>query len=562
MSSHLQLRLLAVLALLALLAVLAAAQTELGLLSRGGRNAEVQAQIASLLADLRKVELGHLLGDLEGPLALDVGLCVDDVDLLEITAGRLDVEEVAKGNGAQVDQREEEVHAPGARGGEDGREHDHGEVAHPVGAGRRGGTGGTGAQGVDLGGVDPGQRQQREGEEADEEEDTDDGTLGVLLGLLDQTGEGDDETEALAEEADQVQVATANPFNHEEGRDGGDGVDGGEDTAHDQGQLVLQTQIVLEEQGRVVDGGVATGELLEELAGATDHGALELLGLAEREQHPPARLGGLCVLHVLLHELQVGLDDLRVYRGSLELGDDESSLFFVSVVHEPRRRIRQQERADGHDDGEQDLERHGEAPLDGLRHEGEAKDHPVGDKGADGDDGALEADEEPTVVGVGALGLPDGDGGRVHAVSKARDDTADDELAETPAVAEAQHGDDGANREDVGADEDHAGAAELVTQEHGEERAEEAADLVAGGDGAAEDVDVAGFRVGGVIGHLEGAKRLCELGASDEARHHALVVAEQREAHDGGEGDAHPERPPGQAGGCCPHIGGMRTTRQ
>lgn len=208
-----------------------------------------QAQLGRHAGDLLIVELGHRLGDLVGPFLLDMGLCEDQIDLLQLAAGCLRVEVPAKWHGNQIDQCEEQIDTPGTGVREDGREHDHGEIGEPVSAGRHGGGGGTGAQGVDLGRVDPGQRKDGEGEEHDEEEDPDDSTLGVLLGGVSQAGHGDDKAEALAEEADQEELTAADLLDHEEGGNRRQCIDGGEDTTQDQGETVAEFDVLFEQQG-------------------------------------------------------------------------------------------------------------------------------------------------------------------------------------------------------------------------------------------------------------------------------------------------------------------------
>lgn len=145
----------------------------------------VQAQFARLLNNLLKGELGQGLGDPPRHLAFDVSLGVDDVDLLKLTASGFDVEEEAEDQTDEVEQCEEEIDTPWALSSEEGSEHDDGEVANPVCAGRRRRTNSTGTERVDLRGVDPGQRQQSKREEHDEEEDSNSSTLCVFLVLLD-----------------------------------------------------------------------------------------------------------------------------------------------------------------------------------------------------------------------------------------------------------------------------------------------------------------------------------------------------------------------------------------
>lgn len=161
-----------------MLVALATAGTHLDLL---GLNSVVvrgsETQLGLHLSNLLDGELGQVLGDLERPLLLNVGLGEDHINLLKVTSSSLDVEEVGEWNTDEVNQCEEKVDTPGALRREDGSKHDDSEVGDPVGTGGGGGTSGTGTEGVDLGRVDPGERQESEGEEDDEEEDTDNGTL-------------------------------------------------------------------------------------------------------------------------------------------------------------------------------------------------------------------------------------------------------------------------------------------------------------------------------------------------------------------------------------------------
>ena len=230
--------------LLDLLAVVAA-EAHFVLLG-GGLATNFQAQLTRLLDNLLEGKLGHVVGDPERQPLLDVGPGVDNVDLFRLTAGGLNIEEETKDQTDEVKQREEKIETPSTGVGEKRREHDDSKVADPVGARRSSSTHGTGTEGVDLGRVNPGQRQDGEGKESDEKEDTDSSTLGVLLGGIDQASECDDETETLAEETNQVQLATADSFDQEEGWDGGKGINGSKDTTHDQRQVVIHLNVIPE----------------------------------------------------------------------------------------------------------------------------------------------------------------------------------------------------------------------------------------------------------------------------------------------------------------------------
>ena len=347
-----------------------------------------------------------------------MGLGENDVNLLQVTARGFRVEEPGEGHAAKVDECKEEIDAPGTGVGENGSEHDDGKVGDPVGASRGRGRHGTSAERVDLGWVDPGQRQSGEGEEADEEEDPDDGPLGVLRGAVNQAAHGDDETETLAKETDQEELAAANLFDHEERGDGCEGVDRGKDTTQDQWKTARHVQILLEEQRGVVDGGIAAGELLEELARATDNHALEFLGLAKGEERLPAGLVLLGRSEVGLHEVEIGEHTLRIGVGVVELGQHVARLLIASPHDKPARRLGQHQRADSHHDGEDDLERHGEPPLHRGIDVRETKVDPVGDERADSDNGPFETDQETPIVRARTFRLPDRDGCRIHAVSK------------------------------------------------------------------------------------------------------------------------------------------------
>lgn len=392
-----------------------------------------QAKLLLHIRDLLNGQLGQLLGDLEGPLLLNVGLGKDDIDLLKITTSGLDVEEVGEGNADKVNQSEEQVDTPGALRREDWSEHDDCEVGDPVGAsGSRGGHG-TSAERVDLGGVDPGQRQRSKGEENDEQEDTDSGTLGVLGVLVDQATHSDNERQTLTSETDQEQVTTTDPLNHEERGNSGKGVNSSENTTDNKSHLVLHTKVVLEKESRVVNSSVTTSELLEELARATNHHTLELLGLAEGEEGLPAgSLLGLGSLHVSLHKVEVTEDILSVRRAVVELGHNLKGFLILALHNEPTRRLGQHKSTDSDHNGEQDLESDRESPLDGGLDVRKTEIKPVSDEGTDSNNSTLKADQETTVVGLGALRLPDRDSGSIHAVSETRDDTTDNELTETP----------------------------------------------------------------------------------------------------------------------------------
>ena len=213
----------------------------------------------------------------------------------------------------------------------------------------------------------------------------------------------------------------------------------------------------------------------------------------------------------------------------------------MAAHNEPTGGVREHQCTDGDNQGEEDLERNGESPLDGLLDVGETEDDPVGDEGTDGNQGTLEADKQTTVVRGRTLGLPDGNSSGVQTVANTRDDTADNELAETPLGTEGRGRDGGTDDQDGGTSDNEASAANGLTVEHGEERTEETADFVTGSNTTTQNVDVLVGSDVGVLGgsgrHGEDGELNNELSTGDETRHHTLVVSEEGETHNGREGD-------------------------
>lgn len=144
-------------------------------------------------------------------------------------------------------------------------------------------------------------------------------------------------------------------------------------------------------------------------------------------------------------------------------------------------------------------------------------------------------------MSTGAFRLPDRNCSGVHTISNTRDNTADDELTDLPATSEADGCEEGADDQSAGTHANEASTAESVTVKHGEHGAEEASELVAGGDSAANNVDVVFLGSASVFGHFEDGEGAHELLSVEETGHHTLVVSEERETHHSGEGDIQPE---------------------
>lgn len=103
----------------------------------------------------------------------------------------------------------------------------------------------------------------------------------------------------------------------------------------------------------------------------------------------------------------------------------------------------------------------------------------------------LNEDGETTRVGLGALGVPCRDGGRLETGTETRDDTTDDELRAGVVVVERGDLDEHTDGKDNGAAEHHATTTKAVTEHEGEDGAAEAANFI---DGDVEGLEDRGCR--------------------------------------------------------------------
>ena len=173
---------------------------------------------------------------------------------------------------------------------------------------------------------------------------------------------------------------------------------------------------------------------------------------------------------------------------------------------------------------------------------------PVGDQGSDGDDAAFDTDEQATVGSLRALGLVRRDRGSVHAITDTCDDTAEDKLQQRNVIDERGHLDDDTDDHDGSAGEDHIPTAHPVCCEQREHGADQTADLVHRSDRRLHDAVAFG-----------GREHIVEVLVGDDARHNALVIAEEQEAHGRNGRDCHAEFSAGQATECGCHIRGKET---
>lgn len=217
---------------------------------------------------------------------------------------------------------------------------------------------------VEFGGVQPGQGKPSGTEEGDEQEETECASLGGVDVLGDETAESDKHGDCLTNGADQEQLAATDLFNEQERGQGESGIDDRQDTTENERQTTLEPDVLLEELGGVVNDGITSSELLEQLGRGTDGNTAEVLVATTLEQVTVASLDVGLSSESVRHLVLFGYGELAVDRGGFESGDDLERLGVTAVLHEPSRRLRKDEYTGNEDEGEKDLERNGESPGD------------------------------------------------------------------------------------------------------------------------------------------------------------------------------------------------------
>jgi len=192
--------------------------------------------------------------------------------------------------------------------------------------------------------------------------------FGVLVTTSLETRESDEHSTSLTESADEEKLPSTDPLDEEEGRKGEDGVDNGKNSSEDERQSGLETDVLLEENGRVVDDSVATTELLEELGRSSDESTSHVLLLALLEEVLGGRLDSRLSGNGVGHEVTLSDGNRVVDGGSGKTRDDPRSFSHVAVLHEPSRGLGQDRDTCHHDDGEEDLQSDGESPGNRALH--------------------------------------------------------------------------------------------------------------------------------------------------------------------------------------------------
>lgn len=432
----------------------------------------------------------------------------------------LGIEEPENGQEGGVGASKEEVCSPLELLHHERDDHDDQKVEEPVGAGRDGVGLCASLEGVDLSGVQPGERQPCGTEEGNVGEETESGTLGRSSSTGNQAGKGDDHGGHLTDGTDEQELAATDSLNDEPRSGGKDGVDNHVDTAEQQRHVLRLANGVLEQNGEVVDDGVAATELLHELGQSAENHAAEVLSPAVGEES----LDGGALLTGETRGADGVEDDVTLLLGldAVDLvaadGSNGGLGVLVPLVSEqPSGGLGQPDHGDADNEAKDALEGNGEAPDEVIGAVGGAVVDPVGDQSSEGDNTTLNADEQTTVARLGALGLVGGDSGSVDAVADAGDGAADDELGELVLALDAGALNDDTDNHDPAAEDHGATTTEQITVGEDEHGAQQATNLV---DGSDETLH------GRVLGRGE---VVVEDVAIDDTRHDSLIVTEEQE---------------------------------
>lgn len=277
----------------------------------------------------------------------------------------------------------------------------------------------------------------------------------------------------------------------------GNNLDGAVDTSCKERRVCAADADRLEDLGSIVSNAVGSGELLPE---HDAKGQRESIPVALLQRLLPGDAFGKSHLfldgspdlsHFLLHIHAIG-------RLVADVGQRSKGLFLALLLHQPSRRLLEEDEAAQHEAARHKLEADGDAPLLGalLDVQRHAVVEPVG-KGASDDQKLLEQTGDTATDGRRAvLADEDGrDGG--HATdAEAGNDTAAVDLANGVARARL---DGRANEEDYGEEHEGVASAEAFVEESGRDGAEEAA-------GREQRHDVGSYM--GVFGGREAA-RVC-----------------------------------------------------
>lgn len=274
---------------------------------------------------------------------------------------------------------------------------------------------------------------------------------------------------------------------------------------------------------------IPSAHLLKHLEQDAEHEAVEKLVLAHGEDVLHAGSGVTSLLESELNAANFGSNQRVVLGETAEPGQVGTSLLTTSLAAEPTRRLWNEEDAGHEDDGDEDGEDQGDAPLDRAKVDlEETKVDPGLEQVTQTDEASVQDGVGTAVLCSGALRLPDRDGGGKLTNTPSKDESSNDELGDVERRALEDLADEGQNT----SEEDHLAAAELVAEPGAGEGTEKRANGEHSDDGALDGLLVALLcTVGGDGVHFR--ERLSEVSQREKTTDTRLVVTEQDEGrHD------------------------------
>ena len=166
----------------------------------------------------------------------------------------------------------------------------------------------------------------------------------------------------MADCAPEEELATTGALDNEPGDCRKSSVDDHVDASKQQSHVMRRADGSLKEDGEVVDDGIATAELLEELRRRSEEHAAEMLGLAageESRKSTPSLVAGFDAVD------NQGVLELDLLIGGLETSerrDDIDAVFVTILGDEPSGRFGKEPGANDENKTEDNLERDGKSP--------------------------------------------------------------------------------------------------------------------------------------------------------------------------------------------------------
>lgn len=177
--------------------------------------------------------------------------------------------------------------------------------------------------------------------------------------------------------------------------------------------------------------------------------------------------------HRIEDQVLLGLRSDVVDLETTQCGQNRLTVGNAILGDQIARRLGQVVHSNNNDETEEDLEGNGESP-DQIRWAiVGTKVDPIRNGRANGNDTTFDTYQQTTVARFGALGLVGRNGGCVHSVTNAGDDSTEEELEERDMVGECRHLDDDTDDHDGRAENDHPSTTEPVTKQQGKDSTDE-----------------------------------------------------------------------------------------